>query len=318
MCTASGTAEEIGMKRCILPFAIAVLVVLAGRAPAAAVLRVVASIPDLADLARHIGGDLVEVQSLSTGVEDIHAVPMKPMYAVTLNRADVLLVLGLEAEHAFIPGLLEAARNPKILRDGPGYIDCSVYVRPLEIPTRIDRSLGDQHPMGNPHYNLDPVRMKDAARAIAEGLAKNDPAHEATYKQNLAAYLVTLDAAIARWQQEAAPLKGKKLVSYHPDMIYFAERFGMEAVGTIELRAGVDPTPSHVEDLEKMMRETNVNFVVRELHYPAGLADTIAQVTGATLVQLPVMAGGLPQTQDYIAFIDYNLRTMLNAQSGGT
>jgi ABC-type Zn uptake system ZnuABC Zn-binding protein ZnuA len=258
------------------------------------------------------------VQSLSTGVEDIHAVPMKPMYAVTLNRADVLLVLGLEAEHAFIPGLLEAARNPKIMRDGPGYIDCSVYVRPLEIPTRIDRSLGDQHPMGNPHYNLDPVRMKDAARAIAEGLAKNDQAHEATYKQNLAAYLVTLDAAIARWQQEAAPLKGKKLVSYHPDMIYFAERFGMEAVGTIELRAGVDPTPSHVEDLEKMMRETNVNFVVRELHYPAGLADTIAQVTGATLVQLPVMAGGLPQTQDYIAFIDYNLRTMLNAQSGGT
>ena len=210
------------MKRCFLAFSIAVLVVLAGRAPAAAVLRVVASIPDLADVARHIGGDLVEVQSLSTGVEDIHAVPMKPLYAVTLNRADVLLVLGLEAEHAFIPGLLEAARNPKIMRDGPGYIDCSVYVRPLEIPTRIDRSLGDQHPMGNPHYNLDPVRMKDAARAIAEGLAKNDPAHEATYKQNLAAYLVTLDAAIARWQQEAAPLKGKKLVSYHPDMIYFA------------------------------------------------------------------------------------------------
>jgi zinc/manganese transport system substrate-binding protein len=172
--------------------------------------------------------------------------------------------------------------------------------------------------MGNPHYNLDPVRMKDAARAIAEGLARNDLEHEATYKRNLAAYLTTLDAAIARWQQEAAPLKGKKLVSYHPDMIYFADRFGMEAVGTIELRAGVDPTPSHVEELEKLMREEKVNFVVRELHYPAGLADTIAAATDATLVQLPVMAGGLPQTQDYIAFIDYNLRTMLNAVPGGT
>jgi ABC-type Zn uptake system ZnuABC Zn-binding protein ZnuA len=306
------------MKRRVSTILVVAVVLFAGRTPAAAVLRVVASIPDLADVARHIGGDLVEVQSLATGVEDIHAVPMKPLYAVTLNRADVLLVLGLEAEHAFIPGLLEAARNPKILRDGPGYVDCSVYVLPLEIPTRIDRSLGDQHPMGNPHYNLDPVRMKDAARAIAEGLARNDTAHEATYKQNLATYLATLDTAIARWQQEAAPLKGKSLVSYHPDMIYFAERFGMEAVGTIELRAGVDPTPSHVEELEKMMQEQKVTFVVRELHYPAGLADTVAQTTGATLVQLPVMAGGLPQTQDYIAFIDYNLRTMLDALPKGT
>jgi zinc/manganese transport system substrate-binding protein len=306
------------MKRPVLAAAVAAAVLLACRAPAAGALRVVASIPDLADVARHIGGDLIEVQSLATGVEDIHAVPMKPLYAVTLNRADVLLVLGLEAEHAFIPALLEAARNPRILRDGPGYIDCSIYVRPLEVPTRLDRSLGDQHPMGNPHYNLDPVRMKDAARAIAEGLARNDSAHAATYKQNLAAYLATLDAAIARWQQEAAPLKGKSLVSYHPDMIYFTERFGMEAVGTIELRAGVDPTPSHVEELEKLMREDKVTFVVRELHYPAGLADTIAQATGATLVQLPVMAGGLPQTQDYIAFIDYNLRTMLNALPSGT
>jgi zinc/manganese transport system substrate-binding protein len=305
------------MKRCVVSIVVSALVVLSGRAPAAAVLRVVASIPDLADVARHIGGDLVEVQSLSTGVEDIHAVPMKPLYAVTLNRADVLLVLGLEAEHAFIPGLLEAARNPKIMRDGPGYVDCSIYVRPLEIPTRLDRSLGDQHPMGNPHYNLDPVRMKDAARAIAEGLANNDPSNAATYKQNLTSYLATLDAAIERWQKEAMPLKGKKLVSYHPDMIYFADRFGMEAVGTIELRAGIDPTPSHIEDLEKLMRDEKVNFVVRELHYPAGLADTIAQNTGATLVQLPVMAGGLPETQDYIAFIDYNLRTMLKAQPGG-
>lgn len=306
------------MKRLIVSFIVAASAVLCAPRPAAAVLNVVASIPDLADVARHIGGDLVEVKSLATGVEDIHAVPMKPLYAVTLNRADVLLVLGLEAEHAFIPALLEASRNPKIYRDGPGYVDCSVYVLPLEIPTRLDRSLGDQHPMGNPHYNLDPVRMKDAARAIAEGLARNDPDNEATYQRNLKQYVATLDAAIARWQQEAAPLKGKKLVSYHPDLIYFAERFGMESVGTIELRAGVDPTPSHVESLEKMMREQKVHFVIRELQYPAGLAETIAQNTGATLVQLPVMGGGLPQTQDYIAFIDYNLRTMLNAVPGGT
>src|SRR5438445_13020529 len=148
-------------------------------------IQAVATIPDLADMARHIGGDLVEVTSLATGVEDIHAVPMKPSFALLLNRADVLLVVGLEVEHAFLPGLLEAARNPRILRDAPGYIDCSVYVTPMEVPTRIDRSLGDQHPMGNPHINLDPVLGKDMARAIADGLSRNYPEHAAVFKKNL-------------------------------------------------------------------------------------------------------------------------------------
>ena len=305
------------MQRLILVLAFSAALVAPSAGTAAAAINVVTSIPDLADVTKHIGGDLVEVKSLATGVEDIHAVPMKPMYAVTLNHADILVVLGLEAEHAFIPGLLEASRNPRIYRDGPGYIDASVYIQPLEVPTRLDRSLGDQHPMGNPHYNLDPVRMKEAARAIADGLSRNYPEHAATFKQNLDAYLATLDTAIARWTQEAAPLKGKKLVSYHPDMVYFADRFGMEAAGIIELRAGVDPTPSHVEELEQMMKQQQVTFVIRELHYPAGLADTVAQVTGATLVQLPVMSGGLPQTQGYINFIDYNLQTMLQALPKG-
>src|SRR5437867_2150128 len=190
-------------------------------------LKVVTTIPDLADMTRQIGGDQVEVKSLATGVEDIHAVPMKPSFAVTLNRADAVVLVGLEAEHAFLPALLEAARNPKILRDAPGYIDCSVYVNPLDVPTRIDRSLGDQHPMGNPHINLDPVLAKDIARAIADGLTRLRPEDEAVFKANLDAYTKLLDVNIARWEREAAPLKGKKLVSYHPDLLYFAERFGM-------------------------------------------------------------------------------------------
>jgi zinc/manganese transport system substrate-binding protein len=171
--------------------------------------------------------------------------------------------------------------------------------------------------MGNPHINLDPVLAKDMVRAIADGLARLDPAHESTYKANLAAYLEKLDAAIARWEKDAAPLRGKKLVSYHPDLLYFAERFGMQAVGTIELRAGVDPTPSHIEELEEQMRRDKVDLVVRELHYPASLAETVAQSTGAKLVELPVMAGGLPDTKDYISFVDHNVRTMLKAVQGG-
>ncbi len=295
-----------------------VAMALLGQTAAAEKIKVVATIPDLADMTRNIGGDLVDVSSLATGVEDIHAVPMKPSFAVRLNRADVVVLLGLEAEHAFLPGLLEAARNPKILRDQPGYIDASVYVTALEVPTRIDRALGDLHPMGNPHYNLDPVSGKLAARAIADGLARNFPEYATTFKNNLDAYLAKLDANIARWKAEAAPLKGKKLVSYHPDMVYFAERFGMEPVGTIEIRAGIDPTPSHIAELEERMRKEKVDVVVRELQYPAGLAETVAQATGAKLVELPVMTGGVPQATDYISFIDYNLHTMLKAVQGGT
>src|SRR5215831_2265644 len=198
------------MKRLVLVALSVMLMLLAAYTGADAKLRVVATIPDLADMARNIGGDLLDIKSLATGVEDIHAVPMKPSFASLLNRADILLLVGLDVEHAFLPGLLEAARNPKILRDAPGYIDCSVYVTPLEVPTRLDRALGDQHPMGNPHINLDPVGGKAIARAIADGLARNDPAHASTFKTNLVAYLAKLDDAITRWQREATPLRGVK------------------------------------------------------------------------------------------------------------
>jgi len=156
------------------------------------------------------------------------------------------------------------------------------------------------------------------ARALADGLTRNYPEYEATFKKNLDTYLATLDAAIARWEQEAKPLHGIKLVSYHPDMLYFAERFGMEAVGTIEIRAGVDPTPGHIAELQERMRREKVGLVVRELYYPAGLAETIAQRTGATLVELPAMVGGVPEAKDYLSFIDYNLRTVLKAVQKGT
>ncbi len=304
------------MKNLLLTLLSATLLLSGERLGAAEKIKVVTTIPDLADMTRQIGGDLVDVSSIATGVEDIHAVQMKPSFAVLLNRADVVVLMGLEAEHAFLPALLDACRNPKIQRDMPAYIDASIYVTPLEVPTRVDRALGDQHPMGNPHINLDPVLGKDMARAIADGLTRNYPEHEAEFKKNLDAYLAKLDAAIVRWEQEAAPLKGKKLVSYHPDLVYFAERFGMETAGTIEIRPGVDPTPGHIADLEDRMRREKVDLVIRERQYPAGLAETVAQQTGAKLVELPVMVGGVPEAKDYLSFIDYNLRTVLKAVQG--
>jgi len=291
----------------------AAMAVGAGVAGADDKIKVVATIPDLADMTRQVGGDQVEVQSIATGVEDIHAVPMKPSFAVALSRADAVVLLGLEAEHAFLPALLEASRNAKIQRDEPGYIDVSKSVTPLEVPERLDRALGDQHPMGNPHINLDPVRGKEMARAIADGLSALYPDRREVFQKNLDSYEAKLDAAIARWEAQAAPLRGLKLVSYHPDMVYFAERFGLVPSGTIELRAGIDPTPAHVAELEEKMRREKVDFVVRELHYPAELARTVADQTGATLVELPVMVGGVPQAKDYISFIDYLVDTWVAA-----
>ncbi len=304
------------MKRFLLVLLI-VVALLPASAGGARKIRVVATIPALADMARHVGGDLVEVTSLATGVEDIHHVPMKPSFAVLLNQADVVVLVGLESEHAFLPGLLEEARNPRILRDARGYIDCSVYVTPLEVPIRIDRALGDIHPMGSHHINLDPERGKLMVRAIADGLSRNFPEDAAIFRKNAAAYNATLDEWIARWRREAAPLKGKRLVSYHASMGYFAERFGMETFGTIELRPGIDPTPSHVADLVERMRRAHVDIVVRERQYPVHLAETIARQTGARLVELPIMTGGVPEAKDYISFIDYDVRTMVKAVTGG-
>src|SRR5207237_9363231 len=248
------------MRRFVLVL-LAVAMLVPADVGAAKKIRVVTTIPDLADMTRQVAGDLADVTSLATGVEDVHAVPMKPSFAVTLNRTDVVILMGLEMEHAFLPALLEASRNPKIQRDQPAYIDCSVYVRPLEMPTRLDRSLGDIHPMGNPHYNLDPGNGKNIVRAIVEGLSRLDPGSAASFKKNGDAYIAKLEEAIARWQQEAAPLKGKKFVSYHPDLIYLAERYGLVQMGTIEIRPGVDPAPAHVADLIDKMRQHKTALV---------------------------------------------------------
>ena len=185
------------MRRFVLVL-LAVAMLVPADVGAAKKIRVVTTIPDLADMTRQVAGDLADVTSLATGVEDVHAVPMKPSFAVTLNRTDVVILMGLEMEHAFLPALLEASRNPKIQRDQPAYIDCSVYVTPLEVPTRLDRSLGDIHPMGNPHFDLDPGNGKNIVRAIVDGLSRNYPEYAATFKKNGDAYTAKLGEAIAR------------------------------------------------------------------------------------------------------------------------
>ena len=248
-----GMKMKLKILLLLIFFAAAVTDGFARNAAAESKIQIVATTPDLAYFTRRIGGDLVEVKSLATGVEDPHSVPMKPSFAVLLNRADIVVLQGLGLEHAFLPGLLEAARNPKLLPDRPAYIDCSKYVLPLDVPTRVDRSLGEQHPLGNPHFNLDPVNGRNIIRAISDGLALNFPADAVQFQANATALLKELDDWIARWKIEAAPLNGIKFVSFHPDLTYLADRYGMIQVGTIEEKPGVDPTPGHIYELVQLM-----------------------------------------------------------------
>jgi len=279
----------------------------------AAKLRVVTTLTDLADLTRNVGGDYVEVRSLATGIEDTHGVPMKPSFVPLLNRADLLVLVGFDCEHAFLPALLEASRNPRIQLGHAGYVDCAKGITPVDVPKSTDHSEGDVHPYGNPHYTLDPVLMESAVKTICTALIAAAPEHAADFVKNRDAYLARLDAKIAEWQAALAPIKGTKFVSYHEHWPYFAERFGLVYFGTIELKPGIDPTPRHIEELIKEMKANHVPIVVREPQFPEKVPALIAKQTGATLVTLPIMPGGVPHTDTYIEMMDYIVHTLVNA-----
>lgn len=281
----------------------------------AAKIRVVTTLTDLADFSREVGGEHVEVFSLATGVEDTHGVPMKPSFVPVMNRADLMVSVGFGCEHAFLPALLEASKNPRIQYGKPGYVDYSPGIAPLAVPKSTDHSEGDVHPYGNPHYMLDPVLAKTAIQHIYEALVAIAPQYQADFTRNRDAYLAKLDAKIAQWQAEAKGLKGVKFISYHEEWEYFAERFGMKVFDTIELKPGIDPTPRHIEQLITGMKAEHVPIVVREPQFPEKVPALIARQTGATLLKLPIMPGGVPHTDTYIEMMDFIVHTMVSAEA---
>src|SRR5438132_3267423 len=277
-------------------------------------IRVVASWPALADITKQIGKELVSVDSLATGVEDPHGVPMKPSFVPRLNRADVLVLIGLDDELSWLPALLEVASNPKILPGQAGYIDCSVGIPVAEPPTRLDRSEGDLHPKGNPHYLLDPVRVKIVAQNIATGLSRNFPQHQAAFEKNLKAYTAELDSWIARWEKMAAPLRGVKFVEYHPEWIYLADRFGMNRIGSVELKPGIEPTPNHIVELTQQIKQEKAQLLIYGSQNPR-LPQQIASETGIKVVRLYSGGGSQSETDTYIKWIDYTVRTLVQSVS---
>jgi zinc/manganese transport system substrate-binding protein len=293
--------------------AIVMAAFIATPAQAAGKIRVVTTLTDLADLTRNIGGEHVDVFSLATGVEDTHGVPMKPSFVPRMNRADMIVLVGFGCEHAFLPALLEACKNPRIQYGKPGYVDCAKGVVPLEVPKSTDHSEGDVHPYGNPHYMLDPVLAKTAVQNIYDGLITVAPEYRADFTRNRDAYLAKLDAKIAEWAEAMKPLQGTKFVSYHEHWPYFASRFGLVYFGTIELKPGIDPTPRHITELISSMKAEHVTIVVREPQFPEKVPSLIAQQTGAKLIKLPIMPGGVSNTSTYIEMMDYIVHSFVNA-----
>ena len=276
-------------------------------------LRVVTSIPDLADFTARIGGELVSVESLAKGMEDPHGVPIKPSFVPKLNRADVLVVLGLQAEHSWLPALVEVSRNNHIQPGNPGFIDCSKNITPKQIPRSLLRREGDVHPLGNPHFNLDPAYAQVMAATIAEGLGKVYPPGNPIFQANLEKFKEQINQKLADWMKMAQPLKGLRFVSYHQDTIYFAERFGLEEVAQIEIRPGIEPTQGHLVWLVDRMKEKDVTLILREPYFGDQLPNWVAEQTGAKVAKFLIMVGGNPGVNTYEDLIEFNLRSILRA-----
>jgi zinc/manganese transport system substrate-binding protein len=239
---------------------------------------------------------------------------MKPSFVPRLNRADALVLIGLDDELSWLPALLEVASNPKILPGQPGYIDCSVGIPVAEPPVRLDRAEGDLHPKGNPHYLLDPVYTKIVAQNIAAGLSRNFPQHQAAFEKNLKAYVTELDSWIARWEKMTAPLKGVKFVEYHQEWVYFANRYGLKRVGAVELKPGIEPTPNHIVDLVQRIKQEKAQVLLYGAQNPR-VPQQLANETGIKVLRLYSSSGGRPETDSYIKWIDYTVRTLVQAAS---
>ncbi|HEU5218002.1 MAG TPA: metal ABC transporter substrate-binding protein [Gemmatimonadales bacterium] len=276
-------------------------------------ITVVATTPDLAALAREIGGDAVDVKALAKPTEDPHFVDAKPSHIVTLNRADVLIEGGAELELGWLPPLLESARNDKIAVGAPGRISASMGIRMLEIPTSFDRARGDVHALGNPHFLVDPVNVKLVVQQMADHFSQVQPASAELFKANLKKFDATLDAKYAEWQKQLAPYRGAKLVTYHKDFVYFGERFGLEIVDNLEPKPGIAPSPAHLAKVISEMKAANVHLILVQPYQNRKTAETVARQTDATVLDTPQQPGALPNTDTYFQLMDYLVNTLATA-----
>ncbi|TMD17264.1 MAG: zinc ABC transporter substrate-binding protein [Chloroflexi bacterium] len=280
---------------------------------AARKLRVVATIPDLKALTEAVGGDLLEADSLSRGSINAHEIEIRPSMMLKLRRADIVVENGLELDR-WIDVAVQGSNNENIVRGGAGVIDVSRGIPVLEVPTvRVDRSMGDVHPLGNPHYSLDPGLAPIITQNILEGLSRAAPEHRATFERNRQAFLAQLESRMAEWTKLMEPVKGSKVVVYHPQWIYFLTRFGLIESGWVEERPGIPPSPGHLVRLVRTMKDEKIKVLIYAPWNDQKLAEKIAEEAGAKPVLLAQMVGGVKGADSYIGALEYNIKTLSQA-----
>ena len=302
------------MLACIrLIAACAAALALAGGSAAADTLRVVTTTTDLKALTEVVGGRLVEVDSLARGTQNPHDLEARPSLMVKVRRADVLVTNGLDLDN-WVDTVVQGANNPRVVRGAAGWIDASRGIPVLDVPTtRVDRSMGDVHPLGNPHYTLDPGMAPIATQNILEGLARAAPQHRAALEKNRTDFLARLDTAMAQWTKTLEPFRGAKLVTYHAVWNYFFARFGLVQAGAIEDRPGIPPTPGHLTQLIRRMKDDKVKVVIVEPWNDQKLAARVAEEAGARALVLAAGVGALKGTDDFMAMAAYNVNTLAQA-----
>ena len=294
--------------------ALAALLLAVIPAEAVSKINVMTTTEDLVALAREVGGDLVTVDSIAKGYQDPHFVEPKPSFLLKLQKADLLVVVGLQLEIGWLPPLITQSRNSKIQQGGAGYVDASLHAAILEIPQgQITRAMGDVHPLGNPHYWLDPQNGKRIAKDLSEAFSRARPNDRAYFEQRLADFTSRLDAAMQRWQSQMAPYKGTKVVTYHRSFPNFADRFGLDIIGYVEPRPGIPPSPQHTLDLMNEMKRQNVKLVLVEPYFDLKTPNAIGRDTGAQVLVMPPSVGGVKEVTDYIKLFDYDIARLKQA-----
>ncbi len=288
--------------------------ILPAPARAASKLNIVTATTDLAALAQEVGGDHIEVESIARGYQDPHFVEAKPSFLLKLRRADLLVVIGLQLEIGWLPPLITQSGNPKIQVSAPGYLDASQFAEILEIPTTaVTRAMGDVHPLGNPHYWLDPQNGLRIARGIQQKLSEMRPDDAAYFEQRFQAFSQRLQQAEQRWDEQMKALRGRKVVTYHRSWPNFAKRFGLDVVGYVEPRPGIPPSPGHTVELIQMMRREKVKVILVEPYFDLKTPNAVARETGAKVVVLMPSVGGEKEITDYFKLFDYDIALLTKA-----
>ncbi|HRY29795.1 MAG TPA: metal ABC transporter substrate-binding protein [Elusimicrobiota bacterium] len=280
---------------------------------AAKPLNVFTTTADLADVVRAVGGERVRVESLSKGYQDAHFVEAKPSLIVKLMSADLFIQTGLELEAGWATVLVQGSRNSRIQLGAPGYLDASSAVKPLEVPQNPDRAMGDVHPGGNPHYMLDPENVRLVAREIAKRLSSLSPADSAFFRERLGNFEVRLEENLRKWKERMEPFRGARFVSYHRNLPYFADRFGLISVGEVEPKPGIPPTAAHTADLIGRMKAEKVGLIITQPYYEDRSPASIAKQTGATVVVFSMAPSGEPGGSDYFSNMDANIESVRRA-----